>query len=120
MPDDIDPIVDTCTDDGIVRSRPQNQVVNGQVAHLLSSRVESYLNGWTSPLLRAAIREALKELGRDPHAAKHSRTENGLALAKHLRRLSQMLDSVAAGVQERTSQETHAYVPPRGASSTAQ
>lgn len=112
MPENIDPLIETCTDDGGARPRPQNQVVNGQVAHLLSSRVESYLNGWTSPLLRSAIREALHELGRDPHAEKHSRTENGLALAKHLRQLSRTLDSIATGVQERSSQETRAHAHP--------
>lgn len=118
MSGNIDPLLETCTDDGGGgRPRPQNTVVTGQVAHLLNSSVETYLNGWTSPLMRAAIRDALLVLGRDPHAEKHSRTENGLALAKHLRHLSRSLDSIAAGVQERSSQETKTFAqPPKPAS----
>lgn len=107
MPD-IDPHIDTQSDDG----RPRKPMVNATTAHLFNSRVEIYLNGWTSPVIRAAVRAALEELGRDAHAEKHSRTENALKLARHLRQISVMLDNVAAGVQERASQETRSISQP--------
>jgi hypothetical protein len=78
---------------------------------LISAPVETYLNGFHSPSMRYAVRQAFQHLEADPAAAKHSRTENALQLARELTVLAESLGQVAAGIRQRASLESAAYTP---------
>lgn len=73
------------------------------VRSLLGSPVESYINGFQRPALRGAIREAFHQLTDDPDAAKHSRTENALILARDLDELAAAIHQIAEGVRYRAN-----------------
>lgn len=73
------------------------------VRSLLGSPVESYINGFQRPALRSAIREAFQQLAEDPEAAKHSRTENALRMARELSELSSAIRQIADGVRQRAN-----------------
>lgn len=73
------------------------------VRSLLGSPVESYINGFQRPALRGAIREAFQQLAEDADAAKHSRTENALKLARDLQEIATAIGQIADGVRYRAN-----------------
>jgi hypothetical protein len=91
----------------LVRGAPLVRDARG----LISAPVETYLNGFHSPSMRYAVRQAFQHLEADPTTAKHSRTENALRLARELAVLAESLNQVAAGIRQRASLDSAAYTP---------